>query len=144
MMATNPHPGNDYFAQPSTGTIQRQGNQLLGAALIAAGWIGPGTWQQAQSAIADYQQATKGTPAGNATKAAKDAANAAKKVASANPLSGLQAIGDFFSRLTQANTWLRVGEVVLGVMLITSGILKLTGADGDLSGIAKTAVKVVK
>ena len=27
-----------------------------------------------------------------------------------NPLKGLAAIGDFFARLTEANTWLRIGE----------------------------------
>lgn len=61
-----------------------------------------------------------------------------------NPLSGLASIGDFFSRLSQANTWIRVGEVILGIMLITSGVLHISGADADITGIAKSAVKVVK
>ena len=43
-----------------------------------------------------------------------------------NPLNGVQAIGDFFSRLTQANTWLRVGEVVAGLMLLYIGLNALS------------------
>lgn len=39
--------------------------------------------------------------------------------------SGLAAIGDFFSRLTQASTWIRVAEVLLGAGLIIVAIAKL-------------------
>jgi hypothetical protein len=39
-----------------------------------------------------------------------------------NPLSGVNAIGDFFNRLTQPNTWIRVGEVVAGLLLIYVGV----------------------
>jgi hypothetical protein len=35
-----------------------------------------------------------------------------------NPLTGLNAIGDFFQRLTQAVTWERVAEAVAGGLLI--------------------------
>lgn len=53
-------------------------------------------------------------------------------------LSGLAAIGDFFARLTEANTWLRVGEVTLGVILISIGIAKMTNAVPVATKIAKT------
>lgn len=46
-----------------------------------------------------------------------------------NPLSGLDAIGAFFSTLTQANTWLRIGEGLLGIVLIGISLAKITGAD---------------
>lgn len=39
-----------------------------------------------------------------------------------NPLAGLAAVGDFFNRLTQANTWLRVGEVVAGLLVLYLGL----------------------
>lgn len=39
-----------------------------------------------------------------------------------NPLAGVNAIGDFFNRLTQPNTWVRVGEVGAGVLLIYLGL----------------------
>ena len=45
-----------------------------------------------------------------------------------NPLSGLSSIGDFFSRLGEANTWIRVGEVVIGVILIAVGVAETTNA----------------
>jgi hypothetical protein len=43
-----------------------------------------------------------------------------------NPLSGLAAIGDFFGRLGQANTWIRIGEVALGLLLVAIGVAKMT------------------
>lgn len=49
-------------------------------------------------------------------------------------LTGLAAIGDFFSRLTQANTWIRVAEVVLGLGLIVVGLAHL--ASGTAAGRA--------
>jgi hypothetical protein len=45
-----------------------------------------------------------------------------------NPLTGLDALGDLAQRLTQASTWLRVGEVILGLILVAVGLEKLTNA----------------
>jgi hypothetical protein len=42
--------------------------------------------------------------------------------------TGLAAVGDFFQRLTQASTWERVGEVVLGLLLIAVGVAHMTHA----------------
>jgi hypothetical protein len=66
-------------------------------------------------------------------------------VASGSPpaLSGLAAIGDFFSRLTQANTWLRVAEGALGIILIAIGLARLTHAVPVATQIAKTAGAVL-
>jgi hypothetical protein len=50
---------------------------------------------------------------GGATRAAGDIPN---------PLAGINAIGDFFNRLTQPNTWIRVGEVAAGLLLIYLGL----------------------
>jgi hypothetical protein len=44
-----------------------------------------------------------------------------------NPLSGINAVGDFFQRLTQGSTWIRIAEVVIGFLLLTVGLSKLTG-----------------
>lgn len=38
------------------------------------------------------------------------------------PLSGLAAVGDFFTRLTQAHTWLRVAEFVVGGIFLVIGL----------------------
>jgi hypothetical protein len=51
-----------------------------------------------------------------------------------NPLTGLAAIGDFFQRLGQPATWIRVGEVLLGLALIVVGLAKL--AEGTPVGNA--------
>ena len=45
-----------------------------------------------------------------------------------NPLSGLQAIGAFFSDLSQASTWIRVAEVLAGLILIAVGVARITHA----------------
>lgn len=42
-----------------------------------------------------------------------------------NAIPGLSQIGDFFGRLGEASTWVRVAEVVLGVVLIAVGTSKL-------------------
>lgn len=57
-----------------------------------------------------------------------------------DPLTGINAIGDFFQRLTQGNTWIRVAEFLLGLGLIVVGLAKL--ASGTAAG--RTAAKVGK
>jgi hypothetical protein len=56
-----------------------------------------------------------------------------------DPFSGLAAIGDFFARLTKANTWIRVGEVLLGLILLAVGVARVTNAVPIATKIAKTA-----
>lgn len=51
---------------------------------------------------------------------------------------GLAGIGDFFARLTEASTWIRVGEVVLGLILIAVGLARITKAVPVATKIAKT------
>lgn len=41
----------------------------------------------------------------------------------------LEAIGNFFSLLTSGETWLRIGEVLAGVILLFLGLKNLTGAE---------------
>lgn len=59
---------------------------------------------------------------------ANQAAAAKGPVSIPSPLSGLAAIGDFFSRLGRANTWIRAGEVLAGLILLAVGVAKLTRA----------------
>lgn len=54
-----------------------------------------------------------------------------------NPLSGIAAVGDFFQRLTQANTWIRIGEVILGIILLGVGIASMTNAIPAATKVAK-------
>lgn len=55
-----------------------------------------------------------------------------------SPFGGLAAIGDFFARLGQPNTWIRAGEVVLGLILIAVGLARITKAVPVATKIAKT------
>ena len=58
-------------------------------------------------------------------------------VTASNPLSGIDAIGAFFSTLGQANTWIRVAKVVVGGVLLIVGIVHITGADNAVAAIAR-------
>lgn len=56
-----------------------------------------------------------------------------------NPLDWLSNIGQFFSALTQPNLWLRISKVLLGGTLVVAGLIKLTGADKKVYGLAGAA-----
>jgi hypothetical protein len=67
--------------------------------------------------------------------------SALKTGLSSSPLSGVAAIGDFFQRLGQASTWIRVGEVLLGLILLGVGIARMTNAVPLASKVAAVAAK---
>lgn len=52
-------------------------------------------------------------------------------------------VGGFLSALTNKNTWLRVAEVSIGVLLLVVGLVKLTNAASVVSS-ATPAGKVIK
>jgi hypothetical protein len=56
--------------------------------------------------------------------------------------SGVTSMGDFFNKLSEGNVWLRIGEFVLGVVVIAVALGKLTGLENAVG--LKTAVKAVK
>jgi hypothetical protein len=108
----------NYRTLMSGGVINWNGQSLIK-------WKGPfATEAQALAA----QHPTQQSP--NPLTDAKQAAEHSKT------FSGLAAIGDFFSRLTKANTWIRVAEVVLGAGLIIVGLAHL--ASGTAVGKAAT------
>jgi hypothetical protein len=55
--------------------------------------------------------------------------------------TGIDAIGTFFNDLEQGNTWLRIAEGALGIILIAVALAKLTGADNVIAKTATTAAK---
>jgi hypothetical protein len=62
-----------------------------------------------------------------------------------NPLTGVDAIGDFFHRLTESSTWVRVGEVALGGILVYAGLRALThGSTVAGSSARKSVTKPVR
>src|ERR1700749_2683034 len=121
-------PGGPWFVFRDTGTIQRQSNPLLATALANAGWVGFPTQALAENF------AKKGADATARTAADKGATTA---------LGGINAIGDFFNRLTEANTWIRVGEVVAGVLLVYLG-LKATMSGTAAGNVVKQTTAPVK
>lgn len=90
--------------------------------------------------------ATK-TDALNARNNANAAGNSPLSGATAiaeSKFSGLSAIGDFANKLTQANTWLRIAEALLGIVLIGVALAKITGVDNAVKQAAVGVAKVVK
>lgn len=86
-----------------------------------------------------------GSLVGGAGKAAGAIPKATSSLAPPNPLSGVAAVGDFFQRLTQPQTWTRVGEVILGGILVYAGVRALThGSTTAGVGARKSATKPVR
>lgn len=93
-------------------------------------WKGPfATEAQAQAAQAPRQQSPN---PGN------DLLNAAQ-TSTSGPVSGLNAIGSFFTTLTSATLWLRVVKVMAGGVLLIAGLLKMTSLDQKALGVAGAA-----
>jgi hypothetical protein len=63
-----------------------------------------------------------------------------------NPLAGVADIGDFFHRLTEGSTWTRVGEVILGGILIYAGVRALSSGGSSVASkpITRPAKKITK
>lgn len=118
-------PGGPWFVNNASGTIQRQSNPVLAEGLAQSGWTGFPTQALAKAF------ANKG-PAGSIKSVGQSA------------FSGINAIGDFANKLTQANTWLRIAEAVLGIMLIGVALAKLTGVDNQVAKAVGIAAKVAK
>lgn len=109
----------NYATLQSGGVINWAGQNLIK-------WKGPyATEAQALAAQNPQQQSTNPVT---------DLKNAA---VNSNSFSGLSSIGDFFGRLGQANTWIRVGEVLLGLVLLAIGVARLTKAVPAATKIAE-------
>lgn len=94
------------------GSEGEQGNPQLGG-LDLIKWKGPfATEDQAKAAQAPRQQSPN--PVNDATNAAQNATGGIG--------GALASIGDFFSRLTNPHTWLRVAEVVVGAAFLIVGL----------------------
>lgn len=76
-----------------------------------------------------WESAQKGPVVNKVLPAAQGALNAA----TASPSS----LTDFLGRLTEANVWLRVAEVAIGVVLISVGLAKMTNAVPAATKIAE-------
>jgi hypothetical protein len=98
------------------------------AADLKASHPGPGPIQGFASGVALGAGGQSPNAALNTGQAAQNAANS---------LTGLAAIGDFFARLTKANTWIRLAKVVIGGVLLMTGIAHISGASGAAADFAR-------
>jgi hypothetical protein len=126
---------------------------------VALGFHGYGTEQLAETnpnsvnaldswfvnlIIADYGYAVKAGEQPGGPHATLTPGNvAAGTIQAATSLTGLNAIGEFFSRLTNASTWIRVAEVLLGTGLIIVSLAALA-ADTPVGRAATKAGQLAK
>jgi len=54
-----------------------------------------------------------------------------------NPLAPLADIGDFFHRISEPNTWVRIGEVALGAILVYAGVRAMSTYNPVAAGVRK-------
>ena len=142
---TNIHPGNDYYVNPISGTIQRQSNPLLAGGLSASGWLGPYNWATAKAQVAGLKAGI-----GAATVPGMPVVGPGQGLTGGlgtgiSNLGGINAIGDFFNRLTQPNTWIRVGEVAAGLLLLYLGLsatMRGTEAQRQFTKVKSTGKKI--
>jgi hypothetical protein len=59
-----------------------------------------------------------------------------------NAIPGLSQIGDFFGALTQGNTWIRVGKIAAGAILIIAGLMTLMPKQTELGVLTDVATKL--
>lgn len=143
-MATLAH----WFYNTESGELTQSTNSVTGfftsLGFATAGLFGGAGWHELNiSGTATEAQAQaealKEFPKGTAptTSVGTGVSNA---VTQETGLTGLASIGDFFGRLTEANTWIRALELILGVGLVIVGIAH--AAAGTPAGRAAKRVAV--
>jgi hypothetical protein len=133
---------NKWYYNTESGQLENTSQALaVTSNLGLGGWHElniPGTDTGAQAAAAAKTEFPHGATPSYApvtpSKVAKTAAGEAGV-----PATGINAIGDFFNALGQANLWNRAAKVVIGSALLIIGIAHITGSDHI---IMQTARKV--
>jgi hypothetical protein len=149
-MPATPHPSGCYYANVATVTVQRQCNPLLATALAAAGFVGnDGAPANATNAFSSFNEALAAAQELNkvTTGGAGATGNTPLGSTATNPLTGLNAVGDLAQRLTQSSTWIRVGEVLGGALLLYIGgnaVLRGTAAGNAAKSVVGSGKKVAK
>jgi hypothetical protein len=113
-------------------------SDLLARAL-GTGWHGPYTSEKLADAHAGVKGAKPTTDTNPLTAAGNALQNAVPGV------GGIADVGDFFHRLTEPQTWTRVGEVALGGILVYAGVRALShGSPTVGAGARQSATKPVR
>ena len=110
---------------PNQYQVVEAANQAQAAKLVSEGYKGPYATKALAQASANQQTA-------NAT-----STEFTLPGPSLPSLPGLPQIGDFFASLGKANTWIRVGKVLVGGLLLIVGLVHITGADNAVASAAR-------
>ncbi len=120
------HPGNDYYVNLLTGTIQRQGDPVAAEALKLSGWAGPFDWATAKSVAQNHskilQTPNPNTPAQQQVPAQIGAAQQSAGIAGAIAELGA-VIKAFLTDVTDLSFWRSIGWILLGAFLIGFGLI---------------------
>jgi hypothetical protein len=81
--------------------------------------------------------------AANNPSAVPPSAGSADQAISLNPLDWAEGAGNFFKLMTDPNTWLRVGMVLGGGIILVMGLFMLTGQADRLGQAAGMAVDFI-
>jgi hypothetical protein len=123
-----------YGPYPDVFTLeQRNGNFVVGKFEIEGNQGGYATRLEAQAEANHYnsQGSHPPVPLSPANPNTGGGSNPLNAVMA--PFKGLEAVGAFFNKLSEANTWLRIGEGLLGIVLIAVGLAKLTGVENFIT-----------
>jgi O6-methylguanine-DNA--protein-cysteine methyltransferase len=82
-------------------------------------------------------EAKKLYPTSTAPTTSNAQANTNAEATLANAIPGLSQIGDFFSALSQKNTWVRVLKIMVGGTLVIVGLAHMTGASNAVATAAR-------
>lgn len=142
---TPTHPPGCYYANPYVIAVQRQCNPLLATALAGLGYYGQnGLPANPSNAFPQFQQALEWAKSahGGVTPGGVPGPH---NPSVGNPLTGVAAIGDLANRLTQAHTWVRVGEFIAGAIILyvgLSALLRNTAAGNAVQSTTRNVKRV--
>lgn len=149
-MATLAH----WFYNTESGELTQSTNSVTGfftsLGFATAGLFGGAGWHElnisgsatkAQAQAEAVKEFPKGTAPTTSVKTGVSNAVSQEATGSATGLAGLASIGDFFGRLTEANTWIRVLELILGVGLVIVGMAHAAGGTPAGRAAKRVAVK---
>lgn len=133
-----------WFYNDVTGVVRHDSYGAYYADLLAralgTGWHGPYKTEAQADAHAGVTGA-KDINSDNPLSAANNALNNAASQA----VPGIADVGDFAHRLTESSTWIRVGEVLLGGILVYAGVRALSHGSSTVGvGARQSATKPVR